>query len=87
MRNTVEFRQKRYEALRNDGLSVQDAAEQLGVTRQTCGRYERKYKDFLKRIAATERYYDERLAAGASTDELVKVVDMLNKLRSTYYKY
>ncbi|WP_291600847.1 helix-turn-helix transcriptional regulator [Bacteroides sp.] len=87
MRNTVEFRQKRYEALRNDGLSVQDAAEQLGVTRQACSRYERKYKDFLKRIAATERYYDERLAAGAGTDELVKVVDMLNKLRSTYYKY
>lgn len=87
MRDTVEFREKKYETLRNDGLSVQDAAKVLRVTRQTCSQYEKKRRDFLKRIAATEKYYDERLAAGAGTDELVKVVDMLNKLRSTYYKY
>lgn len=87
MRDTTEFRQKKYEALRNDGFSVQDASKVIGVSRVTGSQYEKKRRDFLKRISATEKYYDERLAAGAVTDELVKIVDMLNKLRSTYYKY
>ena len=86
MRKIIESRRKEYEALRDSGMSAQDAAEVLGVSRQTGSRYEKIYRDFINRISATEKYYDERLAAGATTDELVKIADILSKLWSNYYK-
>lgn len=86
MRNISESRRKEYEALRESGMSVQEAAEALGISRQTGSRYEKNRKNFVDRISATEKYYDERLAAGATTDELVKIADILSKLWSNYSK-
>ncbi len=84
--NRKEKQMKDFSLLRTKGLNIQEAAKIVGVSRQTGGEWEKPRKKLLKRISETESYYDKRIAAGAGTDELVKLGDLISKLHALKLK-
>ena len=83
----VEQRFKDYAALREKGYLIQDAAKELGVSRQTAGRYEKRIKlkaeHYDRIIERTKELYTARASAeNVAIGELAQLADTLTKLIS-----